>query len=152
MANTYIKIYLHIVFAVKNREALIPTGWQVRIHSYLKNSIREMGHVPISVGGVENHVHILISYSGKQPLPDLIRDLKINSTKFINKNGATRHHFFWQKGYACFSYSHSQIEAVNKYISNQHAHHKGRTLVDEMKHMLGGFGVEYDEQYLFYDA
>ncbi len=152
MANTYIKIYLHLVFAVKNRESMLFPSYQPRIHAYMAQALLGMGHLPVIVGGVADHIHILMCYSGKQSLPDMVRDLKINTAKFINGQRMTGCHFQWQKGYACFSYSHSHVPAVKNYILNQYEHHKGCTFREEVRRMLNLYGVEYEEEYLFEDV
>lgn len=149
MANTYLRIYLHIVFAVKNRNALIATHWRPRVHAYLSESLRQRGHLPLAVGGAGDHVHLLISFSGKETLPDLVKNIKTATTHFINNNRISVFKFEWQKGYGCFSYSHSQIESVANYINNQEEHHRKVSLRDEMKRVLDNFGIEYDEQYIF---
>lgn len=149
MANTYIKIYLHLVFAVKRRTALIASHWQNRVYSHMRGIITSAGHYPLTIGGTEDHVHILLSFSGKTALPDFVRELKTSCTKFINNQRITPFRFEWQSGYGCFSYSNSQLDAVSAYINNQQAHHKKDSLQGEIKHMLERFGVEYDEKYIF---
>ena len=149
MANTYIRIYLHLVFAVKNRDALISPYREKQIHSYMAGTLYKLNHKPIIVGGIEDHVHILLSYNPNQTLPDLVKELKTGTTKFINNNHLCTFKFEWQRGYACFSYSHSMVDKVYKYIENQHQHHNGRSLQEELKSMLEGFGIEYDDQYIF---
>ena len=149
MANTYAKIYLHIIFAVKNRYDLMPPHWQKIIHGYMAQALRNMGHFPIAIGGTDDHVHILIDYNPANPLPDMVKDLKVGTTKFIRQQRMTPFMFKWQRGYACFSYSHSQIQTVANYINNQTEHHKGRTLQDEIKYIFERFGIEYDENFIF---
>lgn len=149
MANTYTKIYLHVVFAVKDREALLPMALQERIHKYMATVMRDMGHFPIAIGGTENHVHILVDYKLVQPIPDMVRELKIAVTKLINSNHLIPFQFAWQRGYACFSYSSSQVPAVKNYINKQAEHHSKITLVEEMRNIYERCGVEYDEKYIF---
>ena len=98
MSNTYTKIYLHIVFAVKDREALLPPLTQDRVHSYMATVLRDKGHFPVAIGGTENHVHILIDYNLSQPIPDMVRELKTSVTKFINSNHLIPFQFAWQRG------------------------------------------------------
>ena len=149
MANTYTKIYLHIVFAVKDREALLPPLLQKRIYSYMATVLRDKGHFPVTIGGTENHVHILIDYAMSQPIPDMVRELKTCVTKLINTNHLIPFQFAWQRGYACFSYSASQVAAVKNYIDHQAEHHDKMTLREEMAAIYQRFGVEYDEKYVF---
>lgn len=109
MANTYTQIFLHIVFAVKNRNSLIPAIYLPRVHSYISGTLRQMGHHVHRVGGIDSHVHILIGYNIVQPIPELMRQLKANSSRFINDSHIIPYKFSWQPGYGCFSHSRSQI-------------------------------------------
>lgn len=151
MANTFSQIYIHLVFAVKNREALIPAMIRPRIHAYIGGIVRELGHTPIAVGGTDNHVHVLIGYNITKLIPDLMREVKSSTTNFINSNHLIPFKFGWQRGYACFSYSHSHIPKVVEYIKNQVEHHKSMTFIDELKRELDLRGIDYDMQYLFDD-
>ncbi len=151
MANTYIQVLLHLVFAVKNRESLLPIHWQSQIHSYMAGIINNRGHRALEVGGIDNHVHILLSYSGKEAISDLVREIKTESNKFIVKHCMFPYKFEWQVGYACFSYSYSHLEAIRSYIRHQHEHHNGISLADEMRTMLEKFGVDYDDKYIMTD-
>ena len=148
MANTYTKIYIHIVFAVKNRINSIPPTFIQRLYAYINGTLNKMGHYPIAIGGTENHIHILIDYNVNQKISDLVRDLKTMSSRFINDEAILRGKFEWQTGYACFSYSHSHVDAVKNYINRQFEHHKNTTLEDEIRSMLDKFGVKYDEKYI----
>ncbi len=151
MSNTYTKIYLHIVFAVKNRESLLTPIAQQRVHLYLAKMLNNAGHLPIAIGGVDNHVHILLDYKPTQPIPDMVRELKVAAAKMINAERLTPYSFAWQRGYGCFSYAPSQIEAVSRYIANQKEHHKRVTLREEMIATYTRFGIEFDERYVFDD-
>ncbi len=93
-------------------------------------------------------MHILLGYNPVQPLPDLVRDIKSMSSRFINESHLSPFRFEWQKGYACFSYSHTHIPQVSEYIANQNEHHKGLSLRDEIIHILNKYGIEYDDRYL----
>ena len=149
MANTYTKIFFHIVFAVKGRESLLPLTEQLRVHKYMEATLRNMGQTPIAIGGVENHVHILIEFKPNISISDMVRDLKTSVTKMINSKHLVAYQFAWQRGYACFSYSPSQIDSVKKYILNQPMHHKNISLREEMKIAYDRFGIEFDEKYIF---
>lgn len=96
-----------------------------------------------------DHVHILIGYQPSQSLPDLVRDIKANTSRFINDQKWLPGIFRWQEGYGAFSYSHSQIDNVIKYINNQEKHHMKSSFKDEYLNMLEKFEVQYDPEYLF---
>ena len=151
MANTYTQIYIHLIFAVKNHESTIPLMHESRIHAYLGGIFKEHNHLPLAIGGTENHVHCLFRYNVNQTIPDLVRDLKTGTSKFISQYRLTLCKFEWQTGYGAFSYAPSQIERVRQYIENQHLHHKGITLQEEVRNILEKFGIEYDERYIFHE-
>lgn len=149
MANTYINIKLHVIFAVKNRESLVPTLLLPHLHAYIAKSLNQRGHRAIAVGGTNNHIHILFSYSGKELISDIVREIKVAVTNRINHQHLIPYKFEWQRGYACFSVSSTNVGSVKNYIQNQFEHHKGKSLQDEIKGMLDLSGTEYDDRYIF---
>lgn len=149
MANSYTQVYIHFVFAVFRRENLIRPQWRERLYQYITGIVRKKGHKLISIGGVEDHIHILVGAKLDQPLSNLVQEIKANSSKFINDNKLLCGRFEWQKGYGAFSYSRSQISDVVRYIENQPTHHKRITFKKEYVELLNRFEVEYDDRYLF---
>lgn len=149
MANTYHQIYLHIIFAVKYRKALISKVWSADIYAVIGNLINEANSKTIIVNGVEDHVHILIGLKPVTSIAGVMKTVKGKSSKYINDHSLTGSHFNWQDGYGVFSYSQSQIDSVYKYIQNQEAHHKKQTFRDEYIAFLKKFKIEYDEKYIF---
>ncbi len=102
-----------------------------------------------AIGGVGDHIHILVSIKPNIALSDLIRDIKANSSKWINEKGFVLGKFQWQEGFGAFSYAQSQLDAVIAYINNQEQHHLVKTFKDEYLELLQKFNVEYNEKYLF---
>ena len=151
MSNTYTKIFLHIIFALKVRESLLPPTIRTRVHAYIAETLRRLGHHPIKVGGVQNHVHILVDYSPSQSIPEMVRDTKASTTKFINSQRFIPFLFAWQRGYACFSHSPSQIPDVKSYVEHQNEHHNNMSLRDEIVKLYTRYGIEYNEEYIFED-
>ena len=151
MANTFSQVYLHIVFAVKNTNSLIPGIYLPRVHAYIGGVLKQHGHFPYAIGGIDSHVHILLGYNINQAVPDMVRDLKPAVSRYINDSHLIPYHFEWQSGYGCFSHSLSQVDAVCQYIRNQHQHHKQVTLEQEMSRILDTLGLEYDPRYLLRD-
>jgi REP element-mobilizing transposase RayT len=149
MANSYTQVYIHFVFAVFGRQNLIRPDWRERLYQYITGIVRKKGHKLISIGGVEDHIHILIGTKPDEPLSKIVQEIKANSSRFINENRLLRGKFEWQKGFGAFSYSRSQIPVVARYIDNQPEHHKRRTFKQEYIELLDRFEVEYDERYLF---
>lgn len=151
MANTHTKIYLHIVFAVQNRNSLIQPEWKDELYKYITGIIKNNGHKLIAINGTPDHLHIAIGYKPHQLIPDLLQDIKGDSAKWINKNKIIRGKFNWQAGYGAFSFSHSHLDAVIKYINNQEKHHKKKTFREEYIELLKRYDVEYDEKYIMVD-
>lgn len=149
MANTYTRIYIHIVFAVKYRHALIESAWKERLHKYITGIVQNQGHKLIAINTMPNHGHIFIGMKPDAALSDLIRDIKRDSTNFVNNEIRLNGKFGWQEGFGAFSYSHLQIDSVVKYIFNQEEHHRVKTFREEYKAMLKDYAVEYDERYIF---
>ena len=149
MANTYTQIYIHAVFAVRERESLIKPEWKEELFKYIAGILNNQKTKLIAIGGVEDHIHILFGMNPMIALSDLVRDIKASSSKFINEGKFVRGKFYWQEGFGAFSYSRSQIDAVAKYILNQEQHHSSKSFKDEHIAMLDRFEVDYDDRYLF---
>jgi putative transposase len=149
MAGTFSQIYIHFVIVVKKRDNLIPKENREEIFEYMAGIIRNKGQKPIIINGVGNHVHIFVGLKPDMKISDLARDIKNNSTNFINKMNWIKRKFSWQPGYGVFSYAESQVEAVFNYIKNQEYHHQKKTFQEEYLEFLEKFNVEYDENNLF---
>ncbi|MDL2315326.1 IS200/IS605 family transposase [Bacteroidales bacterium OttesenSCG-928-C19] len=149
MPNTYTQIHIHVVFAVQNRMSLISKEWESRLHQYIVGIIQNQGHKVLSIGGISDHIHLLIGFRPAQSLSSLMQIVKRDSSNWINQNRLTRERFSWQEGYGAFSYSKSQLSQVINYIETQEEHHKKRTFVEEYKKILQDFGIEYDEKFIF---
>ena len=149
MSGTFSQIYIQAVFAVKGRENLLEKKWREEVFKYMVGIIKNKGQKPIIVNGVSDHVHVFVGLKPSMSVSDLIRDVKNNSTNFINEKKFVKGKFSWQEGYGSFSYSHSHIENVYNYILNQEEHHRKKTFHEEYLEFLKNFDVEYDEKYLF---
>jgi len=149
MANTYTQIYIHIVFTVKNSDSLIPKKHLVELYKYISGIIRERNTKLLSIGGIQDHIHIFIGMNPSISLSDLVRDIKAVSSGFINSNKWLRNKFNWQEGFGAFSYSRTHIDRLCKYIQNQEKHHAKTTFKEEYIRILKKFEVDYDEKYLF---
>lgn len=149
MANAYHQIYLHTVFAVKYRKAVINKPWQNELFGVIGNLINDNSCKAIIVNGVEDHVNCLIGLRPATAISELMKTVKAKSSKYINDHLLTLNRFEWQEGYGVFSYSHSQIPDVRFYIQNQESHHKGQTFQTEYLEFLKKFEINYDEKHLF---
>lgn len=149
MSNTYTQLYIHFVFAVKYREALLKNDWDDRLKLYITAIAQNQGHKVLAINNMPDHLHMLIGLNPNQSISDLMRTVKSDSSEWINKARLTPHKFQWQEGYGAFSHSKSQIDAVVKYIINQQEHHKEIHFLDEYKKILSDFNIEFDERYIF---
>ena len=149
MPGTFSQIYIQVVFAVKGRENLIGKAWKDELHKYIAGIVKAKEQKPIIVNGMSDHIHAFIGLRPSVYISDIVRDIKNNSTNFINEKKWVHGKFSWQEGYGAFSYGHSQIETVYNYILNQEKHHEKRTFREEYIGFLKKFEVPYDEKYLF---
>lgn len=150
MANTYSKIFIQFVFAVKYREKLINEEKRERLEKYITGIIQNKNQKLLAIYANPDHIHILIGYNDLNILiPDIVRDIKSNSSKMMNDENWFKGKFNWQQGYGAFSYSKSQIDSVVKYILNQKEHHKKRSFKEEYLELLQNFEIEYKDEYVF---
>ena len=149
MAGTFSQIYIQVVFAVKGRENLIAKPWRDELHKYIAGIIKGKEQKSIIVNGAADHIHCFVGLKPSMTISDLVRDIKNNSTNFINGKNLVKGKFSWQEGYGVFSYSHSQINDVYNYILNQEEHHKRKTFKEEYLELLNKFEIPYEERFLF---
>jgi len=149
MANTYTQCYFHLVFAVKNRDALIKEEWKGELGKYITGIVQNHRHKMLAIGVMPNHIHILIGYNVNQLIPDLVEEIKTSSNSWIKEKRLSKCRFEWQKGYGAFTHSHSQIDIVVKYILSQEEHHRKKPFKKEYLEMLEKNNIEFKEEYLF---
>jgi putative transposase len=149
MANTYTQLHVQFVFAVKYRAALIQKEWKDELHKYITGIINPKGHKMLQLNSMPDHIHILMGIRPAESISSLIKNVKTESTKWIKEKKFCASAFAWQEGYGAFSYSKSHVPDVIRYIQNQEAHHKKQTFLDEYRHFLQVFEIEYEEQYIF---
>jgi putative transposase len=149
MANTFTQLYIQFVFAVQGRANLIPKQHKEELHKYISGIVKERKHKMLAINCMPDHTHIFIGMKPIQSISDLMRDIKTNSSIFISDKKFVRGKFHWQEGYGAFSYSHSHIDSVVKYVLNQEEHHRKKTFKEEYLEFLKKFEIEYDDRYLF---
>jgi putative transposase len=149
MLATYSQIQLHIVFAVKYRQNLIDKKWSDELYKYICSIINAKKQKCLIVNGVSDHIHILLGLRPSIACSDLVRDIKNNSSKFINQNNWVKGRFAWQEGYGVFSISESHIDRVYRYIANQEAHHAKTKFKSEFLDLLEQHHLESKDDYLF---
>lgn len=149
MANTYSQIYIQVVFAVQGRVSLIEREWKDELYKYITGIVKNHNQKLLAIGGVANHVHILLNIKPNIALSDLVRDIKANSSRFVNEKRLVKGKFSWQEGFGAFSYSISQLDDVIRYIQNQEDDHRETSFKDEYLKYLKRFDIEFDENYIF---
>lgn len=149
MPSTYSQIYIQIIFAVKYRDAVIHESWEDKLYKYITGIVQNKGNKMLAINGMPDHIHFVIGYNMNINIPDLVREIKKASNKFIREQQFVRSNFQWQEGYGAFSYSKSHLDAVIKYIRNQKIHHAKRTFRDEYLDLLNRYEIDYSEEYVF---
>ena len=147
MASTYLSLHYHIVFGTKNREPTIAPEWRGRLHEYLGGTIVGLGGFPQGIGGVTDHVHLLVGLKATVCVADILRELKKASSVWVHETIGLSN-FAWQEGYGAFTVSPTARQAVRTYVANQEEHHRKKTFREEFIEMLEMAGVEYDPKYL----
>jgi REP element-mobilizing transposase RayT len=146
MAGTFSQIYLHAIFAVSGRRALIESCAEDELHAYLSAIVSAKGQKALCVGGMPDHVHLLLNVKPSIAPSVLLRDVKNNSSKFMKKFAPL---FSWQEGFGIFSCAQSQLATVRRYILSQKEHHRQRTFKDEYLDFLKKYQVAYDPRFVF---
>ena len=152
MANTYTQIYIQIVFAVEGRQNLIRPEHKEELQKYMTGIVTGQGQKLLAIHCMPDHTHILIGQKPDIALSDLVGAIKAGSTNFINRSRWVLGRFNWQEGFGAFSYSHSQLTPVIRYIQNQERHHAKKTFRDEYVEFLKKFDVVHDDRYIFKPA
>ena len=148
MPATYTTIFLHIVLSTKHRKPFLTDPLRKRLYHYMGGIIKKEHGKRYEIGGMPDHVHILLRWRPDVSISDFLRTLKSCSLYWVHKTVPKYRHFGWQDGYAAFSVSQSQIRKVKRYIASQEEHHKKRDFQQELKALLKAHDVEYDERYI----
>jgi len=147
VGSTYLSLHYHLVFATKNREALLDASWRLRLYEYMGGMLAKLGAAPQIIDGVEDHVHILVGLRSTHCIADVMRELKRNSSVWIRRS-ISLPTFSWQEGYGAFTVSPTMQGTTRRYIANQEEHHKKVTSRDELIALLDLAGEAYDPAYL----
>lgn len=151
MSQSLSKLYIHIVFHVKNNALLIRKDDKQRLYAYIGTVIKANQSIPIIINGVGDHVHILCIMSKNIALSKLVENIKRHSSRWIKTFDSYYKNFAWQGGYGAFSVSSSIHDRVKRYIEKQEKHHEKIQFKDECLLFLKEYGIEYNEKYLWND-
>ncbi len=148
MANTFTNLLYHIVFSTKDRIPVIHGEMRERLYEYIGGIVRGERGILLEIGGVPDHVHLLVKLKSDMAVAEMVRLMKSNSSKWLSELDGARAHFEWQTGYGAFSVSESQVRKLRQYIQTQESHHAKISFRDELITLLKKHGIEYDERYL----
>ncbi|PCJ63223.1 MAG: transposase [Planctomycetota bacterium] len=149
MSQSLSNILTHIVFSTKNREAIIEDNIRENLHAYIGGIINRLKGVPLSIGSVADHIHLLIVLPRTCSPSNLIKEIKTSSTKWIKNQSSVYQNFHWQGGYGIFSISPNHKKALEQYIINQAEHHKKVTFQDEFLRLLKKNDIQWDDRYIW---
>lgn len=149
MANSYKRVYLHLVFAVKNRDAVLDKSFRNDLFKYISATLTNRGHYALAVNGFTDHIHIFFDYNCRELVEDIVREIKKTSSNYIKERKLVKGKFEWQSGYGLFSHGFREKKAIIDYIKKQEEHHQRRTFKNEYLSLLKSFDVEFDDRYLF---
>ena len=143
MSHAYSADYFHCIFSTKDRRESIPVELRPKLWAYLEGTAKNVGIVPVAIGGTSNHAHVLLRLKPNMSVAEAIQKLKANSSRWLGEHGLA---FEWQKGYAALTVSPSLLGAVRTYVLNQEEHHRERTFEEEFLVLLQKAGIPHDEK------
>ncbi len=149
MPQSFAAMYAHIIFSTKNREPFVDKSWQNRLYEYLGGICKGNKLALLAVGGMPDHIHLLVSMGREHSVAEIVRLIKSNSSKWIHEEIKGMQAFAWQSGYGAFSVSQSQLASVKKYIHGQEAHHRKLSFREEFLTFLKKHDLAYDERYVW---
>ena len=148
MPSTHLSLHYHLVFSTKNRVRFIKSEWRYDLHAYLGGIVKGLKGVPVAIGGVKDHAHMLIGLRATHRLDYVVRDIKAGSSGWVHDTVKAKK-FEWQGGYLGVTVSPSQMERVKRYILNQEQHHRRKSFRDEYLELLKLSAIEYDDRYVW---
>ena len=148
MPSTHLSLHYHLVFSTKDRMRWISGEWRANLHAYMGGIVKGLNGVPLAIGGVEDHAHLLVGLRATHRLDYVLRDIKADSSSWVHRV-VGRRIFEWQAGYLGLTVSPSQIDAVRKYIQNQEQHHRRKSFKEEYLELLKLSGIEFDERHVW---
>ncbi|WP_461783815.1 transposase [Prosthecobacter sp.] len=150
MPQSLARVLIHTVFSIKGREpAFHDPALRSEVHAYLGGCAKALDCLPIQIGGVADHVHLLTTLSRTLAIAEFVKEIKRVSTGWVQERGGMFRQFHWQAGYGCFSVSESNVNAVTRYIERQEEHHRKITFQDEYRELLRRHGQTWEEAYVW---
>ena len=149
MGQSLSNILTHIIFSTKNRQPLIHDRIDLRLYGYIRVICKDHECPLLQIGGIADHIHLLVNLSRKQSVSKFVNEIKSHSSKWIKTIDSDLQNFAWQSGYGAFSVGQLEYQKVIDYISNQKEHHKVISFQEEYLQFLKTYGMKYDEKYLW---
>jgi len=148
MSQSFTNLLYHLIFSTKDRRPIITLDYQPRLYDYIGGIIREVGGTSLGINGIEDHVHVVTKLRPDKALSDVLRVLKCNASGWMHDVFPSLAEFSWQRGYAAFTVSQSNVEEVRRYVAGQKEHHKKISFRDEFIEFLKENYIEYDERFV----
>ena len=149
MPGTHHNLRLHLVFSTKHLEPTLTTDIQSRLYPFIGGIIRDEKGVLLEIGGMPDHLHLLVGWRTDDAIANLVRNIKSRSSTWIHETFPAAPTFHWQEGYGVFTVSQSQVSKVRQYIQTQAEHHRKKTFQEEYVEFLRAHEIQYDDQYVF---
>jgi putative transposase len=149
MAQSLVKLYVHLIFSTKHRACIIKPEISDELYNYIGGILNNLGCKPIKIGGNENHIHILCNLAKNISIIQLLQGIKQSSSKWIKIRNREHRNFYWQDGYGAYTVSPDRVENLILYIENQRKHHQKKTFEQEFLEILIENGIEYDPLYIW---
>ena len=149
MPQSLASLLAHLVFSTKNRERWLPDELRDQLHAYIGGILASHGGILLKAGSVEDHIHLLVSHPRTMSPADLVKTIKIATSKWLKDRDRSFAGFQWQAGYGIFSISPGHRPALERYLANQAEHHRGTDFQEEYRRLLSRYGVEWDERYVW---
>jgi len=147
MAQSLANVVVHLVFSTKERRPLLRDDARSNLHAYVTGILRNHDSSLIEINSVEDHTHVLYAQSKNHALAKVIEEIKTHSSLWLKKQGEWYHDFAWQRGYGAFSVSQVHVEKVQRYVRDQHEHHRKVSFQDEFRQICRKNGAAFDERY-----
>ncbi len=149
MPQSLAKVFIHAVFSTQHRKPSLGDPWREELFHVLGGAANNLGCQSLIVGGVADHIHLLFQLSRTITLADTVGKIKSTTSSWVNQNQRVRVPFHWQAGYAAFSVSQSNLDAVRDYIVRQPEHHQKRSFQDELREWMRRYQIDWDERYVW---
>ena len=147
MGATYHSLYYHIFFHTKQNRPLIRKAWRERLHAYMAGCVRKACGTVVAIGGVDDHVHLLVRLKPSHSIADLMRNVKNASSRWVHET-LNDHDFAWQDGYTALSVTTSRVGIVKQYVLEQEMHHRTKSVRDELVQFLEANNIMYENRFL----